>query len=60
MASVKAEQAHLGVPATHLAEPRGRSYWCVPMESPGALTYMDEVGDLCHRGRAALAEVGAL
>ncbi|WP_158013040.1 hypothetical protein [Streptomyces sp. Root369] len=50
----------LGVPATHLTEPRGRSYWCVPMESPGALTYMDEVGDLCHRGRAALAEVGAL
>jgi hypothetical protein len=45
--------AFLGVPAVHLTEPRGRAYWCIPMESPGALTYMDQVAALCYRGRTA-------
>ncbi|MEU9662685.1 hypothetical protein [Streptomyces chartreusis] len=36
----------LGVPAVHLSEPKGRSYWCVPMEGPGDLCYVDEVEQL--------------
>lgn len=33
----------LGVPDVRLTVPRGRSYWCVPMESPGALCFPQDV-----------------
>ena len=33
----------LGVPDVRLTVPRGRSYWCVPMESPGALCGYQDV-----------------
>lgn len=46
----------LGVPAIRLIEPKGRAYWCLPMESPGDLCYVDEVEDLVHAGRASRAE----
>jgi hypothetical protein len=50
---------YLGVPALDLLEPRGRSYWCVPMDGPGDLCYVDEVTELLKAGRAAKCE-GAL
>lgn len=52
---VLGRNAYLGIPATRLTEPRGRSYWCVPMEAPGDLCYTDEVGELIRAGRASLA-----
>lgn len=52
---VLGRNAYLGIPATHLTEPRGRSYWCVPMEAPGDLCCTDEVGELIRAGRASLA-----
>lgn len=45
--------AFLGVPAVRLTEPVGRSYWCVPMDSPGDLCYVDEVEQLLKESRAA-------
>ncbi|MFI1703084.1 hypothetical protein [Streptomyces griseoruber] len=47
---------YLGVPSIRLTEPRGRSYWCLPMESPGDLCYVDEVEALVRSGRAARVE----
>jgi hypothetical protein len=47
---------YLGVPAPHLTQPRGRSYWSVPMGGPGALCYADEVEQLLAEGRASCAE----
>lgn len=49
---------YLGVPAPRLTERRGRSYWCVPMDSPGDLCYPDEVVELLKVGRAARALEG--
>ncbi|MFE7975747.1 hypothetical protein [Streptomyces shenzhenensis] len=48
----------LGVPSPRLTERGGRAYWCVPMDSPGELTYVDEVKDLVSLGVAARAERG--
>ncbi|MER6090025.1 hypothetical protein [Streptomyces bluensis] len=48
--------SYLGVPSTRLTEPRGRAYWCLPMQSPGDLCYVDEVEALVRAGRAARAE----
>lgn len=50
---------YLGVPAPRLTERRGRAYWCVPMDGPGDLCYVDEVTELLKAGRAAKCE-GAL
>ena len=50
----------LGVPAPRLTKPRGRSYWCVPMDSPGDLCYPDEVVELLKVGRAARALEGGI
>jgi hypothetical protein len=49
---------YLGVPALCLTERRGRSYWCVPMDHPGDLCYVDEVEQLLKEGRAARGEGG--
>ncbi|MER6622006.1 hypothetical protein [Streptomyces sp. NPDC000931] len=46
----------LGVPAVRLTEPRGRSYWCVPMDGPGDLCYISEVWQLLRKGLAARQE----
>lgn len=46
----------LGVPSPWIRERRGRAYWCVPMDSPGELAYVDEVKDLISLGVAARAE----
>lgn len=43
----------LGVPEVRLTEPRGRSYWCVPMDTPGGLCPPSEVAALLQRGRTA-------
>ncbi|MFF6784978.1 hypothetical protein [Streptomyces sp. NPDC012510] len=48
----------LGVPASRLTTPKGRGYWCLPMQSPGDLCYLDEVESLVITGRAALGEGG--
>ncbi len=48
----------LGVPASRLTKPKGRAYWCLPMQSPGDLCYVDEVEKLVPIGRAVLAEGG--
>ncbi|WP_155056618.1 hypothetical protein [Streptomyces blattellae] len=48
----------LGVPASRLTRPKGRAYWCLPMQSPGDLCYVDEVEKLVRIGRAVLAEGG--
>ncbi|WP_052318968.1 hypothetical protein [Streptomyces pluripotens] len=48
----------LGVPASRITEPKGRGYWCLPMQSPGDLCYLDEVESLVLTGRAALGERG--
>lgn len=47
---------YLGVPAPCLTQPRGRSYWCVPMDGPGELCYPDEVEQLLRKGRASHTE----
>ncbi|MGW1626578.1 hypothetical protein [Streptomyces sp. NPDC002172] len=47
---------YLGVPAIRLTEPKGRAYWCLPMESSGDLCYVDEVEDLVRIGRVARSE----
>lgn len=47
----------LGVPAVRLVEPRGRSYWCMPMDGPGDLCYVDEVQELLRRGQAVRGDV---
>lgn len=41
---------YLGVPAMYFTEPHERSYWCVPMDSPGNLCYPDEVEALLRAG----------
>ncbi|WP_431993379.1 hypothetical protein [Streptomyces albogriseolus] len=48
----------LGVTASRLTTPEGRAYWCLPMQSPGDLCYLDEVEALVRTGPAALAEGG--
>lgn len=50
---------YLGVPAIRLTKPKGRAYWCRPMESPGDLCFVDEVEELVCHGRAAQAEGGS-
>ncbi|MFB7496112.1 hypothetical protein ACFC09_15695 [Streptomyces sp. NPDC056161] len=52
------QDTFLGVPSPGLTERRGRGYWCVPMDSPGDLTYPDEVADLARRARDARAQGG--
>lgn len=47
---------YLGVPAVDRTEPRGRCYWCVPMDGPGDLCYAPEVWQLLQRAREALQE----
>jgi len=42
---------YLGVPATDRTEPGGRSYWCVPMDSPGALCEPAAVVELVNNGQ---------
>ncbi|MET9818363.1 hypothetical protein [Streptomyces sp. NPDC006355] len=49
---------YLGVPAARSVERRGRAYWCVPMDSPGDLCYVDEVTELLRTGQAARREGG--
>lgn len=49
----------LGVPSVRLMEPRGRSYWCVPMDGPGDLCHMDEVAQLLKEAQAARSEAGS-
>lgn len=46
----------LGVPAVHLTEPRGRSYWCQPMDGPADLCDVTEVWQLLHAACAALPD----
>ncbi|PAZ16592.1 hypothetical protein CLM62_06480 [Streptomyces sp. SA15] len=46
----------LGVPAVHLTEPAARAYWCLPMDSPGDLCYLDEVEELIRTGQAARSQ----
>jgi hypothetical protein len=48
----------LGVPALHVTEPVGRSYWSVPLEAPGDLLYADQVAQLLRDGRAVRAGGG--
>ncbi|MFE4669398.1 hypothetical protein ACFRI7_31710 [Streptomyces sp. NPDC056716] len=43
----------LGVPAISRTKPVKRAYWCVPMDSPGDLTYVEEVVDLLRLGQEA-------
>ncbi|MGK5500421.1 hypothetical protein ACSNOF_21180, partial [Streptomyces sp. URMC 125] len=41
---------YLGVPAVHRTEPRGRSWWCVPMDTPGKLCDPASVRELVSFG----------
>ncbi|MEU6523797.1 hypothetical protein ABZ892_13490 [Streptomyces sp. NPDC046924] len=43
---------YLGVPDVGCTIPRGRSYWCVPMDSPGELCPVEAVEAMARRGRA--------
>ncbi|MEV0976548.1 hypothetical protein [Streptomyces sp. NPDC049915] len=47
---------YLGVPAVRCTEPRGRAYWCLSMDSPGCLCYVDEVEQLLRRAQEARGE----
>jgi len=49
----------LGIPAVQRTEPRGRAYWCMPMETPGDLCHLDEVEQLVTEGCRSLREKGA-
>lgn len=47
---------YLGIPEMKRTEPRGRSYWCVPMDAPGDLCYPDELEELLRLGHARIGE----
>ncbi|WP_210581999.1 hypothetical protein [Streptomyces sp. GESEQ-4] len=47
---------YLGVPHIALTEPKGRSYWSLPMDTAGDLCYLDEVESLVITGLAARGE----
>lgn len=46
---------YLGVPDIRLTTPRGHSYWCVPMDSPGVLCPVAAVEAMVCKGRAHMA-----
>lgn len=51
---------YLGVPAVDITDPeRGRSYWCVPMDSPGELCDPADVARLVREGYRCQDEEGA-
>lgn len=45
---------YLGVPDVRITAPRGRSSWCVPMDSPGALCPVEAVEAMARAGRARM------
>ncbi|MFD0208973.1 hypothetical protein ACFVH9_07535 [Streptomyces hirsutus] len=47
---------YLGVPDVGRTVPRDRSYWCVPMDSPGVLCSVETVEEVARKGRARMVE----
>ncbi|MBQ0855438.1 hypothetical protein J8N05_45550 [Streptomyces sp. BH-SS-21] len=50
----------LGVPAVTRLDPTGRSYWCVPMDSPGELCNPADVVTLIQQAQASQRVGGVL
>ncbi|MBT3154580.1 hypothetical protein HTV45_27535 [Streptomyces sp. CHD11] len=47
---------YLGVPDVRRTTPRERSYWCVPMNSPGVLCPVEAVEAMARAGRTRMVE----